>query len=47
MSETILVTGGSGFIGSHVLRALAERGDRAINFDVRPPGPEAAWHLEP
>ncbi|MGH9837535.1 MAG: NAD-dependent epimerase/dehydratase family protein [Blastocatellia bacterium] len=47
MPETILVTGGSGFIGSYVLRALAERGDRAINFDVRPPGPEAAWYLNP
>lgn len=30
----ILITGGSGFIGSGVARALAERGDEAIVFDV-------------
>jgi nucleoside-diphosphate-sugar epimerase len=46
MSRTILVTGGSGFIGSYVLELLAERGDTAINFDIRPPGPEAAWRLK-
>lgn len=44
--KTVLVTGGSGFIGSYVLRRLAGRGDRVINFDVREPGPEAAWWLE-
>jgi nucleoside-diphosphate-sugar epimerase len=47
MSRTILVTGGSGFIGSYVLRRLAERGDTVINFDVREPGPSAAWWLKP
>lgn len=46
MSRTILVTGGSGFIGSYLLRALAERGDQVINLDVREPGPEAAWLLK-
>ena len=39
MTRTILVTGGSGFIGSYVLRRLAERGDTVLNFDVREPGP--------
>jgi nucleoside-diphosphate-sugar epimerase len=47
VSRTILVTGGSGFIGSYILRALAERGDRVISLDVREPGPEAAWLLRP
>jgi nucleoside-diphosphate-sugar epimerase len=42
-----MVTGGSGLIGSYVLRRLAERGDTVINFDVREPGPEAAWWLKP
>jgi len=47
MARTILVTGGSGFISSYILRLLAERGDRVINLDVKEPGPEAAWLLKP
>ncbi|MFB6848552.1 NAD-dependent epimerase/dehydratase family protein [Streptomyces sp. NPDC056373] len=31
----VLVTGGAGFIGSHVVAALRERGHEAIVFDVR------------
>ncbi|MEU3888223.1 NAD-dependent epimerase/dehydratase family protein [Streptomyces sp. NPDC029041] len=31
----VLVTGGAGFIGSHVVTALRERGHEAIVFDVR------------
>lgn len=34
MSETVLVTGGSGFIGTWVLRALLARGIRAVAFDA-------------
>ena len=30
---TILVTGGAGFIGHHVTRALLERGERVVGFD--------------
>jgi nucleoside-diphosphate-sugar epimerase len=47
MSHTVLVTGGSGFIGTYLLRRLAERGDAVINFDVRPAGPAAKWWLGP
>jgi UDP-glucose 4-epimerase len=39
------VTGGSGFIGTYILRRLAERGDTVINFDIRPPGPAGEWWL--
>ncbi|MER5525693.1 NAD-dependent epimerase/dehydratase family protein [Streptomyces sp. NPDC002677] len=31
----VLVTGGAGFIGSHVVEALAARGHEAVVFDVR------------
>ena len=34
MSETVLVTGGSGFIGAWVLRALLARGIHAVAFDA-------------
>lgn len=33
-----LVTGGSGFIGSHLITALCMRGDHITNVDVKPPG---------
>jgi nucleoside-diphosphate-sugar epimerase len=35
--NTILVTGGSGFIGSHVMDVLKERGFTAVNYDIKPP----------
>lgn len=33
MSEAILVTGGAGYIGSHVARHLGERGERVVVLD--------------
>ncbi len=47
MGEIVLITGGSGFIGSYLARRLVEAGNRVITYDVRPPGPEAAWLLRP
>jgi UDP-glucose 4-epimerase len=34
---TVLVTGGSGFIGSHVVDKLRAAGHRAVIYDARPP----------
>ncbi len=33
MSRTILVTGGAGYIGSHVALQLRERGDTVVVLD--------------
>ena len=42
-----MITGGSGFIGVHTARALAERGQPVFLFDVREPDPELQWVLSP
>lgn len=48
MADTVMVTGGSGFIGSHLIKQLLERGDQVINYDVRPSaGGELEWMMAP
>ena len=43
MSDKVLITGGSGFIGAHLSRMLLERGDQVINFDLFPRRGPLAW----
>ena len=33
MSDSVLVTGGAGFIGSHACKALAAAGFRPVSYD--------------
>lgn len=47
MAETVMVTGGSGFIGSHTIKALITRGERVVNYDLRLPIGPLAWLMEP
>ncbi len=42
MPGTILVTGGAGYVGSHVVRALAERGYGVVTYDAFITGHRAA-----
>ena len=47
MDEAYLVTGGSGLIGGYVVKALHERGDPVVVFDIKPPSPKMQWVLAP
>ncbi|MGI8783301.1 MAG: NAD-dependent epimerase/dehydratase family protein [Acidobacteriota bacterium] len=47
MTDTVLVTGGSGFIGSHLCRMLVEGGNKPINFDLYPRRGPLAWLMQP
>ena len=37
MPKNVLVTGGSGFIGSHVVNSLIKRKNRVTVFDIKTP----------
>jgi nucleoside-diphosphate-sugar epimerase len=43
-TSTVLVTGGSGFVGRHVVRAVADRGYRVIATHADPPGSKRPAH---
>jgi UDP-glucose 4-epimerase len=43
MSETVLITGGSGFVGTYLTRTLLARGDRVVNYDLRPHQGPMKW----
>ncbi len=47
MSDTVLITGGSGFIGSYLALQLINRGDRVVNLDLRPHAGPMAWLIAP
>jgi len=48
MADTVMVTGGSGFIGSHLTKQLLERGDKVVNYDIRSSaGGELEWMMTP
>lgn len=48
MADTVMVTGGSGFIGSHLVKYLLEHGDEVVNYDIRPSaGDELEWMMTP
>jgi len=45
MGTRVLVTGGSGFLGCYVMKDLVERGDKVINYDIKPLSEEYRWVL--
>lgn len=43
MRETVLITGGNGFLGAHLTRRIGLQGYRVCSYDVAGPLPEAAF----
>lgn len=45
-NDCVMVTGGSGFIGIYLMKALAEGGTNVVNFDLAPPSPVLQYFLD-
>ncbi|MFH1636184.1 MAG: NAD-dependent epimerase/dehydratase family protein [Chloroflexota bacterium] len=46
-TKKTMITGGAGFIGSHIARRMVEAGHQVLNYDLVNPTHEAAWWLKP
>ena len=44
---TTLVTGGTGFVASNIVRMLAKQGEHVIAFDIAPPGDLLLTYIKP
>ena len=43
---SVMVTGGTGFIGNRIIRKLIERGQEVVCFDLAPPRPNLSHYLD-
>ena len=44
---TTLVTGGTGFVASNIVRTLAEQGEQVVSFDLNPPSDLLRTYIKP
>ena len=44
---TTLVTGGTGFVASNIVRTLAEQGEQVVSFDLNPPSDLLRAYIKP
>ena len=44
---TTLVTGGTGFVASNIVRMLAKQGEQVVAFDIAPPSDLLLTYIKP